>query len=156
MTEPLETKNPAKVPWWVTTIVILGVLLTATGGILALVRPEILAGGPMNQAAYVYSGYLVSRDLALAAMLLATLAVRSYRVLAGLMLLTVLTQVIDAVVDATTGRASLLPAILVFAVAYLVAAARIFGRLPVGRESRTSGSALPGMQQFTGRSHDSW
>ena len=78
-------------------------------------------------------------------MLLVTLAVRAYRVLAGLMVLSVLTQVIDAVVDATTGRTSLLPAILVFAVVYLIAAACIFRRLPVGRESRTSGSALPGM-----------
>jgi hypothetical protein len=144
MTELLDTKNPPKIPWWVATIVILGVLLTATGGILALVRPETLAGEPMNQAAYVYAGYLVSRDLALAAMLLATLVLRSYRVLAGLMLLTALTQVIDAVVDATTGRASLLPAILVFAVAYFIGAARIF-------RSGTSVGSAPGRQRDTGQ-----
>jgi hypothetical protein len=145
MTDSLATKTPTAIPWWVATIVILGALLTATGGILALVRPGLLAGEPMNQAAYVYAGYLVSRDLALAVMLLATLALRSYRMLAGLMLLTVLTQVIDAVVDASTGRATLLPAILVLAVAYLVATARIFGRLPVDRESRAGSSALRGM-----------
>jgi hypothetical protein len=116
-----------RIPWWVVTIVILGALLTASGGILALVRPEMLVGSgvSMNQAASVYAGYLVSRDLALAAMLLATLALRAHRVLAGLMALTVLTQVIDAVVDATTGRTSLLPIILVFAVAYFIAAIRI-------------------------------
>jgi hypothetical protein len=34
MSEPREATNLAKVPWWFTTIVILGTLLTATGGIL--------------------------------------------------------------------------------------------------------------------------
>jgi hypothetical protein len=82
----------------------------------------------MNQAAYVYAGYLVSRDLALAAMLIAALALRAYHVLVGLMALTALTQVIDSIVDATTGRASLLPVILVFAVAYFIAAIRIYTR----------------------------
>jgi hypothetical protein len=155
MTELLETKIPTGIPWWVATIVILGALLTVTGGILALVRPEILAGASMNQAAYVYASYLVSRDLALAAMLLATLVLRSYRVLTGLMLLTVLTQMIDAIVDATTGRASLLPAILVFAVAYLIAAARIFGRLSVSRGSTTSGSAIRSLTHLNGSSRGS-
>jgi hypothetical protein len=130
MNQIIQSAKPvaARIPWWVVTIVILGALLTASGGILALVRPDMLVGSdaPMNQAAYVYAGYLVSRDLALAAMLLATLALRAYRVLAGLMALTVLTQVIDAIVDATTGRATLLPMILVFAVAYLIAAIRIW------------------------------
>jgi len=129
MSHIIQSAKPkaARIPWWVVTIVILGALLTASGGILALVRPDMLvgSGASMNQAAYIYAGYLVSRDLALAAMLLATLALRAYRVLAGLMALTVLTQVIDAIVDATTGRATLLPMILVFAVAYLIAAVRI-------------------------------
>jgi hypothetical protein len=134
MSKLLQTQKPttAGVAWWIATIVILGVLLTATGGILALVHPETLVGSnaPMNQAAYVYAGYLVSRDLALAAMLLATLALRAYRMLAGLMILTVLTQVIDAVVDATTGRLSLVPIIVILAVAFLIGAIRISRHLP--------------------------
>jgi hypothetical protein len=129
MSKLLQTQKSttAGVAWWIAAIVILGVLLTATGGILALVHPETLVGSnaPMNQAAYVYAGYLVSRDLALAAMLLATLALRAYRMLAGLMILTVLTQVIDAVVDATTGRLSLVPIIVILAVAFLIGAIRI-------------------------------
>ena len=132
MSQLVQSAKPTadRIPWWVNTIVILGALLTASGGILALVRPELLAGSgaPMNQAAYVYAGYLVSRGLALAIMLLAALAVREYRVLVGLMALTVLTQVIDTVVDVTTGRASLVPVILVFAVVYLIAAIRIYTR----------------------------
>jgi hypothetical protein len=122
-----QKSTTAEVAWWIAAIVILGVLLTAAGGILALVHPETLVGSnaPMNQAAYVYAGYLVSRDLALAAMLLATLALRAYRMLAGLMILTVLTQVIDAVVDATTGRLSLVPIIVILAVAFLIGAIRI-------------------------------
>jgi hypothetical protein len=110
-------------------IVVLGALLTAAGGILALVRPETLvgSGAPMNGAADVYAGYLVSRNLALAVMLLTLSALRSRRVLAALMVLAALDQSIDAVVDATTGRVSLLPIILFFAVAFLIGAARLSG-----------------------------
>jgi hypothetical protein len=82
----------------------------------------------MNQAAYTYAGCLISRDLALAVMLLATLALRARHVLAGLMVLTALTQLIDAVVDATSGRASLLPILLVFVAAFLIGAARLSGQ----------------------------
>ncbi|HEX9414398.1 MAG TPA: hypothetical protein VF916_12910 [Ktedonobacterales bacterium] len=119
--EPTHAPTPP-LPWWLATIVILGALLTAGGGILALVRPETLIGSGqrMNEAAYVYAGYLVSRNLALAIMLLATLALRAWRMLAGLMVLAALTQLIDAVVDATTGRSTLLPIVLIFAVAFLI------------------------------------
>jgi hypothetical protein len=125
--------------------VLAGILLTATGGILALLDPELLvgAGEPMNQAAYTYAGYLVSRDLALAVMLLAALVLRAWQVLAGLMILTALTQVVDAIVDATTGRASLLPIILIFAVAFLIGAARLLGRLPEREHASAKGSILP-------------
>jgi hypothetical protein len=130
--EQVESKppTPQPIPWWLSTIVVLGALLTATGGILALVRPETLVGSgePMNAAAYTYAGYLISRDLALAVMLLAMLALRARLALASLMVLTALTQVIDAVVDAITGRASLLPIILVFAAAFFIGAIRLFGQ----------------------------
>lgn len=127
--EPTPSTTPP-IPWWLATMVILGALLTATGGILALVRPETLVGSGehMNQAAYTYAGYLISRDLALAVVLLAMLALRARLVLAGLMVLTALTQVIDAAVDATSGRASLLPLLLVFAAAFLIGASRLSGQ----------------------------
>ena len=61
-------------------------------------------------------------------MLVTLLALRARRMLAGLMVLIALVQVIDAVVDTTTGRASLLPIALVFAAAFLLAASRLFGQ----------------------------
>ncbi len=127
--ETTPSTSPS-LPWWVATIVIIGALLTAAGGIFALVRPETLleAGQHMNAAAHVYAGYLISRGLALALMLVTLLALRARRMLAGLMVLIALIQVIDAVVDATTGRAALLPIVLVFAAAFLLGATRLFGQ----------------------------
>ncbi len=126
MTHRAESSNQS-IPWWLVTIVIAGALLTAAGGIFAVVRPETLleSGQHMNQAAHIYANYLVSRNLALSLMLLALLALRARQMLAGLMVLVAFVQLIDAVGDAVTGRASLLPIILVFAFTFLVGAARL-------------------------------
>src|SRR5438093_118086 len=66
--------------------------------------------------------------LALTVMLLATLDLLARRGLAGLMVLSALVQAIDAVADATIGRLSLLPIVLVFAVAFLIGATRLLGQ----------------------------
>jgi hypothetical protein len=122
-----EPRPTASTPWWVSTIVILGALLTAAGGIIAQVHPALLlrAGDQVTPAAHVYAGYLVSRNLALAVMLLAVLVLRARRVLAGLMVLTAVIQLIDAVVDAAGGRWTLVPGVMVFGVAFLVGAVRL-------------------------------
>lgn len=128
MTEPTQSRQTSSkaIPWWVGAIVLIGALITAAGGVIALVKPEILTGAPMNSAAYVYAGYLISRDLGLALALVATLILRMRRELAGLMLLTALIQVIDILVDATTGRLSILPAIIVVGAAFLIGALRLY------------------------------
>lgn len=131
MPRPTNQQDSAiqSIPWWLSTIVIIGALLTAAGGILALVRPETLLGSgqPMNQAAHIYANYLVSRNLAMAVALLAMLTLRARRMLAGLMVLVAIVQLIDATGDATTGRASLLPIVIVFAIAFLIGASRLSG-----------------------------
>lgn len=140
MTQQPDTRPiPAPaLPWWVATIVILGALLTAAGGLIALVRPELLLapGQPMSDAAYVYAGYLISRNLALAALLLILLAFHARRgacgALVGLLLLTALVQMLDALVDATTGRVALVPVVLIVGVAFLVSALRLGGGRRVG------------------------
>lgn len=126
---PAGPESPS-IPGWVSTIVVLGALLTAAGGIVAQVRPTLLlsAGERMTAAAEVYAGYLVSRNLALAATLVATLLLRARRALVGLMVLTALIQVIDAIVDAAGGRVTLVPGVLVLAVAFLAGAARLSRR----------------------------
>lgn len=127
--EPTSTATRA-IPWWLVTIVILGALLAAVGGILAIVQPQMLLGSgqSMNDAANVYAGYLISRDLALAVMLLVMLALRARLALAGLMIFTALVQLIDAVVDIVEGRLALLPVLLIYAIAFIIGANWLFGQ----------------------------
>jgi hypothetical protein len=64
-------------PWWLRAIVILGALLMAAGALIALIHPALLVSpdAHVNEAVRVYAGYLFSRNLAIAAMLLVTLAI---------------------------------------------------------------------------------
>jgi hypothetical protein len=127
-----STVASARLPWWLPALVILGAALTAAGGVIALVHPALLlsSGDQMNSAAHLYAHYLVSRNLALAAMLVAALVLRADRALAGLMVLTALIQVLDGILDAVDARWVLVPGLLVFAVAFLVGAARLPGLPP--------------------------
>jgi hypothetical protein len=76
----------------------------------------------------VYAGYLVSRNLALAVMLVAMLAVRAHGSLKGLMVLTAIIQLLDAGMDLMEGRWTIEPGVLVFAVVFLLGAARLNSR----------------------------
>ncbi|MEO7060600.1 MAG: hypothetical protein ABI083_12835 [Lapillicoccus sp.] len=97
--------------------------LTAAGGVIAAVDPGMLIGtaAPETRATYVYAGYLVSRNLALAVALVALLALRARRMLAGALLLTALIQILDIVVDAATGRLALVPGLVVLTAALFAA-----------------------------------
>lgn len=112
------------IPRWLTAIVIAGALLTAAGAVIALLPS---AGHPMNAAGHDYAYYFVTRNLARAVMLLAALALQARRPLAGLMLLTALIQLLDAVTATATGRAGLVPIDLAFTAIFLIAAARLTG-----------------------------
>ena len=119
----------ARIPWWVTIIVILGALLTAAGAVISKVDPTLLTNGsPMTDAAGVYADYTFARNLPLAVMLLALLAMRARQVLAGFMVLVALIQFVDVIDDLTRGAFVLVPGLLVFAVVFLVGAWRLFGR----------------------------
>jgi hypothetical protein len=112
-------------PWWLVATVILGAFLLSAGALIALVRPAMLVSpqAQINGAVHVYAGYLVSRNLALAAMLLATLSMRARGALGTLMVLTACIQFLDAGIDAMEGRWSLVPGVLVLAVVFSIAAA---------------------------------
>ena len=102
----------------------------AAGALIALVNPAMLvsAGAEINVAAHVYAGYLVSRNLALAAMLLVMLGLRARGPLGTLMLLTACIQLLDAGMDCFEGRWALVPGVLVFAIVFFISAARLSGR----------------------------
>ena len=93
-------------PVWLSGIVLLGALLMATGAALALFRPTMLVspGDEISHAVTIYAGYLVSRNLVLALMLLLALGLRARGALHTLMLLTGFVQLLDAGLDCIEGR----------------------------------------------------
>lgn len=127
-TQTIRLNTPA-IPWWITVVVLLGALLTATGAVLAIVHPAMLVSphDEINGAVHVYAGYLAARNGALAIMLIALLTLRARRALSNLMVLVALIQILDAVMDTLEGRWTLVPGVIVFAIVFLVAAARLSG-----------------------------
>ncbi len=84
-TPPADTGPPTAVSrtpwsWWLVGMVVLGGLLTATGGLLAI-HP---AGEFLNPAGQNYADYFMTRNLAMAVMLLLMLALRARRALTAL------------------------------------------------------------------------
>ena len=123
--------NPrASVPWWLSISVVLGAVLMAAGAIIALIRPAMLVSpsAAINGATRVYAGYLVSRNLALAVMLLVTLGMRARGILSSLMVLTAFIQLLDAGMDSLEGRWAVVPGVLIFAMAFFMGAARLSGQ----------------------------
>jgi hypothetical protein len=137
MKEPSESAHPVTAepspaatdrtwPLWLTVIVILGAVLTATGAVLAI----FASGEHLNTAGHNYADYFITRNLAVAVMLLVMLALRARRVLAALMILTALIQFLDAVTAIATGRLGLVPIDLIFAAVFIFGAARLTGLRP--------------------------
>ncbi len=126
-TEVYEGARPFS--WWLYLVVVVGALLMAAGGVIALVHPAMLVSpnAEINEAVRVYAGYLASRNLVLAMMLLAMLALRARRALSLLMVLTGFIQVVDACIDFVEGRWAVVPGVLVFGVVFFLGAARLAG-----------------------------
>jgi DNA gyrase/topoisomerase IV subunit B len=65
----------ARIPWWVTLVVLLGAALLTASAIISKLAPTMLTNGDtMTGAARVYADYLFARNLTLALMLLFLLA----------------------------------------------------------------------------------
>jgi hypothetical protein len=129
-TSVTESKAHASLPWWVSGSVVVGALLMAAGGLIALIHPAMLVspGAEINGAVRVYAGYLVSRNLALAIMLLVMLGLRTRGALSNLMVLTAFIQLLDAGMDFREGRWTLVPGVILFAVVFFLGAARLSGQ----------------------------
>jgi hypothetical protein len=114
-------------PAWLYVSVIVGAMLMGLGGVIALVKPGLLLvpGEVISSGVRVYAGYLVSRNLALAGMLLVLLFLRARQMLIGMMFLTGLIQMFDAVLDGFEGRWPIVPGVVVFAVVFFLGAQRL-------------------------------
>ena len=122
-------QSVVRIPLWVSIVVVIGALLTATGAVISKVDPTLLTNGsPMTDAARVYADYMFARNLSLEVMLLLLLALRAPRMLAGFMVLIALIQFVDVIDDLARGAFLLVPGLLVFAVVFLVGASRLFGQ----------------------------
>lgn len=120
--------NPAIV-WWLWIVIVLGVLLIVAGGVIALIHPAMLVSphDEINGAVRIYAGYLASRNLALAIMLVALLSLRVKGALSNLMVLVALVQLIDACIDCIEGRWAIVPGVLVFGLIFCYGAFRLSG-----------------------------
>ena len=114
-------------PWWVAMIVVIGAVLMAMGGLIALANPAMLVSphDSMNGAVRIYAGYLASRNLTLAVFLLLALGLRARGMLNTLVLLTAWIQILDAGVDSWEGRWVVVPGVLLLGVVFFAASARL-------------------------------
>ena len=126
---PSNTTALPATPWWVNVAVILGAILMLAGGVIAIVRPAMLVSphDEINGAVHIYAGYLASRNIALALMLLVMLSLRARMALSNLMVLTAFIQLLDAGIDCVEGRWPIVPGVLGFGLVFLLGAASLRG-----------------------------
>jgi hypothetical protein len=117
------------IPLWVKVIVIGGALLSAMGGVLALIRPAMMVapGDAINGAVRIYAGYFAARSFAVAVMLLVLLALGARRALGHMMLLFALIQLFDACMDCAEARWTVLPGVLILGLLFALGAMRLSG-----------------------------
>jgi hypothetical protein len=119
----------AALPWWVQTIILLGALLMAAGGLIALVHPAILAPPQVeiNSAVHIYASYFAARNLVLAILLVVALRLRARGMLNSLMLLSGFIQALDAGIDCVEGRWIVAPGVIGLGLLFFVTAAALSG-----------------------------
>lgn len=123
------TELTIAIPWWIYLIVILGAFLTGMGAVIALVHPAMLVSphDEINGAVRIYAGYLASRNVALALLLLVLLLLKARRALSNLMVLVGFIQMLDVCMDCKEGRWAIMPGVLLFGLVFLLGAARLSG-----------------------------
>jgi len=133
--EKRSASTDQPIAWWLRLVVVMGALLTAMGGIIALVHPAMLVSphDEINGAVHIYAGYLAARNLALASMLVALLVLQAKRALGNLMVLVGFIQLLDACMDVVEGRWTIAPGVLVFGLVFLAAAVRLCDGYPFWR-----------------------
>jgi hypothetical protein len=122
----VSPRIPQLQPWGVVNF---GAVLTLASGVIAKVAPTLVTdGSAVTGTARVYADYVFARNLPLALLLLALLALWARRMLAGFMVLTGLIQLVDVANDLLRGDFVLVPGLLVFALLFLFGAWKLFGQ----------------------------
>jgi len=122
-------KEQPAIGWLPKVIAVFGALLLIAGALIALFNPVMLVSphDEINGAVHIYAGYLVSRNLAMAVMLLVALAVAAKRWLNNLLLLISLVQFLDAVIDIVEGRWPVAIGVTFLALVFLFASGSVAG-----------------------------
>jgi hypothetical protein len=128
-TDSSLVREKSTIGWLPTLTAVLGALLLLAGALIALFHPVMLvsARDEINGAVHIYAGYLASRNLAMAVMLLAALGLAAKRLLNNLLLLVSLVQFLDAVIDAVEGRLAVATGVMILAVLFFVASGALSG-----------------------------
>ena len=123
----VSTDQP--IAWWLRPVVLLFAGLFTAGAGIALLRPAMLVSpnDEITGAVHIFAGYMAARNLALALMLVAMLAMGARRFLGGLMVLSGLIQILDACMDCFEGRWAVAPGVLVLGLICLLVAGRLCG-----------------------------
>jgi hypothetical protein len=119
----------AAMPWWVSGIIILAVVLMIAGAGIAVTKPSMMVGShdEINNAVKIFAGYLFARNLALGGMLLVAFVSRNRGALGTLLLLAAFTQLLDGAVDCAEVRWAIAPGVIVLAVLFFAAASQVSG-----------------------------
>lgn len=119
------------IPLWVKAVVVLCVVMTSMGAVIAFVQPGMLVQphSEITAAVRTYAGYLTARNAVLATVLLVLLIMRARRALGNLIAVVGLIQVVDCIVDCMEGRWTIAPGVLVLGIVFLVSATRLCGHL---------------------------
>ncbi len=133
--QALQSKSPGQpgsIAWWLRIVVLFGAFLCAMGAIIAIVHPAMLVSphDEINGAVHIYAGYLASRNLALAFMLVTLLVMNAKRALANLMVIVGFIQLLDTCMDLIEARWAVAPGVFVFGIVFLIAAAQLSNSQP--------------------------
>ncbi len=128
-TSSLKTNDGLNLPVWLNILIAFGTLLMVMGGIIAWVKPGMLLppNSLITDGVRVYAGYLVSRNLCIALLLLAMWRLRARGAFGTLLLLNGFVQLFDALIDLGEGRWMLVPGVLVLSLIFFLGAGRVSG-----------------------------
>ena len=117
------------IPVWVKVVVLLCVVVTGTGAVVAVLQPGMLVEphAEITAAVRTYAAYLLTRNAVVAITLLLLLLMKARWALGNLLAIAGAIQVLDCVMDCVEARWVVAPGVLVLGVLFLAGATRLCG-----------------------------